>query len=302
MQRCALFCAVARDASPSPALEAALADAVAAGRRAWPSFQVDEEAFLRRLADVSAGADPAPALVALHAADLWLAFACAAGDPKALDAFAAAHLAQLATYLARIKAEALADDVRQILLTRFFVSDASSPPKILEYSGRGALAGWVRVAAVRTAIGLSRRTQHAQPTEDGALGDMVGSSDPELDAMKLELREAFERALADAFDALPPRDRVLLKLHYLDGMTVEALARLYRVHRVSASRWLSDARGSVLELTRSRLRARMALSDSEFASVTRLVQSQLDISLSRLLGRSGVAAGPLERDPSRSVR
>src|SRR5215472_4308392 len=132
MRRSDAFCGAFPEASPSPALEEALERAVDAGRTAWPSFAVDEDAFVRHLASRLAGGDPLAALAQRHASDLWLAFACAQGERKAVDAFVATHLAPVATYLGKVKAEALADDVRQILLERFLVGDGDAPPKILE--------------------------------------------------------------------------------------------------------------------------------------------------------------------------
>ena len=194
-------------------------------------------------------------------------------------------MAPVPVYLSRIKAAHLADDVRQILLTRFFVADGADP-KILEYRGKGALAGWVRIAAVRAALGLMRAPRHDAA---GSLPDLAGPVDVELDALKIALRDDFARAFREAFSAISPREHTLLKLHYGEHVSVESLARLYHVHRVSVSRWLADARARVFEETRDRLRKRLSLSDSEFASVTRLVQSQLDVSMGRLF-RSGGAA------------
>jgi RNA polymerase sigma-70 factor, ECF subfamily len=284
------FCAARPTAAPSPELEGALARAASAGRQAWPALAVGDEAFAAYLGARVGADDPVEGLADCHAADLWLACACAQGNPAALEAFAGTHLSRLASYLSKSRAEALADDVRQILLARFFVADGG-PPKILEYSGRGPLGAWVRVAAVRTALSLQRAPRRT----DEPLAELVGPMDPELDGLKLRLRGAFEEALAFACAKLSDRDHTLLRLHYAERVPVEGLARVYKVHRVSVSRWLADARAQLLEGTRARLRTHLALTDSEFVSVTRLVQSQLDVSLGQLLGtRAPSASGTSE--------
>jgi RNA polymerase sigma-70 factor (ECF subfamily) len=83
--------------------------------------------------------------------------------------------------------------------------------------------------------------------------------------------------------ALPARDRNVLRLVYGEGLSVEQVAVLYQVHRVSVSRWLGATRRELLEQTRARLRERLRLDDAEMASLTRLCLSQIDVSLDRIL-------------------
>jgi RNA polymerase sigma-70 factor (ECF subfamily) len=274
------------EAAPSPALEDALARAFAAGRAAWTPIAVGEPAFARYLAErVGADEDPVAALDGLHTADLYLACACASGDARAVEVFMRRMLADVRSYLSPVGAADLAEDVRQILLERLFVGSEQAPPKIAAYSGQGQLAAWVRVSAVRTALSL-RRGEHASeaPPADDVLDPLLPAVDPELDALKLRYAAEFNAALRDAFAALPPRDRTLLKLHYVDGVPVERIAGAYNAHRVSASRWLSAARARVLEETSRLLRERRRLTESEFESLARLVRSQLDVSLRSAIG------------------
>lgn len=263
-----------------------MARALAAGRAAWPGVPVDPVAFARHLAErVDPGADPAAALAALAGSDLYLACACAAGSPGAVEAFTRRFCADLGPALHRVGASGSADDVRQILLERLFVGSAGSPPKIGAYSGRGPLAAWVRISAVRLAVSLQRGERPAGPAPDDQALEALGPAvDPELDALKLRYAAEFNAALREAFAALSARDRTLLKLHYVDGVPVERIAGTYNAHRVSASRWLSAARARVLEETTRLLRARQRLTESEFQSLARLVQSQLDVSLRGVIG------------------
>jgi RNA polymerase sigma-70 factor (ECF subfamily) len=287
--RCAVFCEVRASASPSAALDDALARALAAGRAAWPGVAVDDASFVRHLAERVDDGDPAKAVEALGASDLYLACACASGSSAAVEVFSRRLLAvaDVRAMLSSLGAAPLADDVRQILLERLFVGSPGSPPRIASYSGRGSLAGWVRVSAVRVAVSLRRREHPAQAPSEEALDPLLPAVDPELDALKLRYAAAFNAALRDAFAALSPRDRTLLRLHYVDGVSVERIASSYNAHRVSASRWLSAARGKVLEETTRLLRERKRLSESEFESLARLVQSQLEVSLRSAIGEAG---------------
>ena len=69
----------------------------------------------------------------------------------------------------------------------------------------------------------------------------------------------------------------------LDGLSIDQLAAFYRVHRATTARWIEAARQAVLDGTRKELIRRLQLSRSELDSVMRLIGSQLDVSLSRVL-------------------
>src|SRR5439155_24705625 len=72
-----------RDDELSAVADMWLADA----RAAWPDVALDEAAFVTRTAARLPAETAAEQALAVHAADLWLAAACAAGDAKALAHF-----------------------------------------------------------------------------------------------------------------------------------------------------------------------------------------------------------------------
>ena len=61
------------------------------------------------------------------------------------------------------------------------------------------------------------------------------------------------------------------------------LARLYDVHETTAARWVKAAAAEVADDARRRLTERLALSPSSLDSIARMVLSNLDASISRLL-------------------
>jgi RNA polymerase sigma-70 factor (ECF subfamily) len=69
----------------------------------------------------------------------------------------------------------------------------------------------------------------------------------------------------------------------MDGLNIDAIGVLFGVHRATVARWRSDARTALFEGTRRVFRAELDLSAGEFASVMRLIDSQLEVSLPRLL-------------------
>ena len=99
------------------------------------------------------------------------------------------------------------------------------------------------------------------------------------DRCRGDLRAAFAVALGE----LEPRERTLLRQHYLDGLGIDALAPLHRVHRATCARWIEAAREKILRRVKSHLRDALDLPPSDLDSAIVLVQSQLDLSLSRHL-------------------
>jgi RNA polymerase sigma-70 factor (ECF subfamily) len=96
--------------------------------------------------------------------------------------------------------------------------------------------------------------------------------------------EVFSAALERAFGVLEARDRNLLRLHHVDGLTLDRLGALFQVHRATVARWLAQARSRIFEEVESEVKRTLKLSPSEFQSMLGLVRSYLDASLSGLIG------------------
>lgn len=215
--------------------------------------------------------------------DLRLARAAAHGEPAAI-AGVEALLADLGPAVRRIDGSpAFADEVRQAARVRLLVADGGAP-RIAGYAGRGPLRAWLQVAAARIAIDL-KRARRAAPASDDLLGELVAREpDPELRHLKELYRAEFREALSAALAALPERARAVLRLHHVDGLRLAEIGRLYQVHESTVSRWVTQAAEAVAGDARARLVARLALSPSNVDSIARLVRSQLDLSIARLLG------------------
>ena len=87
------------------------------------------------------------------AAELWLAFAWAEGDPAAHLCLERVHGHVLDGALSLFVAEGvLLTDLRQLVRERLFLGRGGRPRKLADYSGRGALQGWLAVLATRSGL------------------------------------------------------------------------------------------------------------------------------------------------------
>lgn len=264
-------------AAPSEDLERALAALVAAARAACPDVDVPALDFVRHLAARSAGVDPARAIEGLHAADLYLACACARGDARAVALLEDRFLSEVPRFLAPLRLPAGAvDEVRQLARERLLVGDR---PRIADYAGRGPLAGWLRVVALRLASDLRRDDGAAE--REGA--PPIPAVDPEMQLIKRRYGEAFSRAFADAFAALDAEERNLFRLFYLDGLNLDRIAKLLQVSRATAGRRMLAARQRLLAGTLALVGQRLEVDPDELESLLGVVRSRLEISLPGLL-------------------
>jgi RNA polymerase sigma-70 factor (ECF subfamily) len=97
---------------------------------------------------------------------------------------------------------------------------------------------------------------------------------------------AFKRAFQTALAELEPRERMLLRFQYVDGLTVDQMGALYRVHRATAARWVAQAREKLGEQTRRHLVRELGTHEGGLTSILEIVQGHVDVSLVRVLGEA----------------
>lgn len=281
----ALPCAGKAPADPE-ALEAALRSVLETAR--GELGPLDEAGFLRHLASHTRGADPALAVRELHAADLGLAWACAQGDARALAELDRRVVATVPHAVARLRATGpFIEEVQQLLRQRLLVPGTRGAPRILDYGGRGPLTRWLRAAALRVALNLldSQKQGAASTGDSGELERIPAAApDPELAFVKQRYGPEFKEALEAALRGLPARERNFLRLYFVQGLTVDQIGRMQGAHKSTVSRWLARSREGLLAETRRLLRERLDVSPTELDSLMGLLRSQLDMSLSRILG------------------
>jgi RNA polymerase sigma-70 factor len=109
-----------------------------------------------------------------------------------------------------------------------------------------------------------------------------GAADPEVGLLKARYTAELKTALEAAIATLDPKQRRVIRMYFLEGLTADTIAKLYRVHETTAGRWIEQARRTILEETKKSLRERLG-AEPELEGVMNLVETQFDVSFQRFL-------------------
>ncbi len=253
----------------------------ARARAAWPTVAIDRADFLDYLAERLSPDAQANTLDDLFVEDLYLACGCARGEPAAIVACERAYANDVERGLDAINlATSLRDEVWSRLRARIFVATPDAPPAISTFTGTGSLKKWLRITATRLGLNVIRERHREAPMPEQDLPD--AADDLALGHLKRTYQAAFKEAFAAALAELTAEQRTLLRMHIIDKLTIDDLARMHKVHRTSTARWLREAREALSDGTRARLHAALGVADEELDSIMNIVRSRLDLSLSRL--------------------
>ena len=250
-----------------------------AGRATWPGVEVPRALFAAYVRErIGAGT-----LDGLCTTDLYLTCACVHDAKGAVATFDRTFLARVPEMVRQIdRSPAFADDVCQHLREKLLLP--AGRPKLAAYTGRGALGSWVRVAALRTALNLRdvRQPGQTEPLEDHLLV-APGGDDAELEYLRRRYRDEFQTAVRAALDGLPRERRRLLRLHVVTGLSTAQLGTALGVNQSTIVRWLAAARDQLREEIHRGLAQRLGLSGPELESLTGLILSRLDLSVTSAL-------------------
>jgi RNA polymerase sigma-70 factor (ECF subfamily) len=245
---------------------------------AWTGATITLESFSARVADLSV----TPQDLRARAADLFLAFACAEGQRQAIDHFEREFIQNIDIYVRRSGLSgSMMGELKQKVRMRLLVGPV---PAVARYRGIGPLGAWVRVTAVRLALDLAA----ADNTERRATPDLLDlcASDgpnPELQAVKLMYRDRFRATLEASFARLQPREKALLRMHFLEELSLDRMARIYQVHRSTVARWLVAVRSQVMADLRREFLIGGDSSTAELRSLVSVLRSEVQVSARRLL-------------------
>jgi RNA polymerase sigma-70 factor (ECF subfamily) len=246
---------------------------VAEAARLWPEILVDSEAFIAHARDLEVTESRLDA----NGRDLYLAFACLQGQRAALTVLEREYVLPLSPVIGRVNsAPDFVAEVRQLVLERLLMG---TQPRIARYAATGPLGAWLRVMMLRVALNHTKASRRREEVLAEAVADVSVPAGSENHAY----REVVILALVSSIAALQPRERSVLRLHYVEALNIDRIGALYGVHRATVARWLANARAKILEQVEERVRTDLQLTPSEVRSVLGNVRSQLGVSLARLL-------------------
>jgi len=243
----------------------------------------------------------------LHHEDLYLAVACARGDRIAWEYFAEQYLPQVRRFAIHAcrNLEASEDLAQEMIVALLGESSPAvqaeatstrpgsglemSRGKLQTYNGRGSLTGWLRAAVSHAAIDRFRRTRTVvsldELSERGELPqaqntDPIHASEEGLDA---HWGPVLVKTVQQELARLSARDRLLLSLYHLEGVSLKTLGLRYGVHEATVSRWLEHARQDVRKRVERELRRVHRLSAHEVSALWHWVLETTDPMLDSVL-------------------
>lgn len=245
-----------------------------AGQSKWPSLSVGYETFAAHCTRLIGGGDGQP----LEASDLYLCCACAMAEPRALQVFENEGAAVAEAAIRRIDdRDDFVQEVLQNLWKKLLVGEKA---RVRDYSGRGPLKAWVRVAATREALDRKRADKRSAERRV-ELSDRLAAADVGLEVSLLKARfgQAFQDALRASVTGLSEQERNVLRMHVVGRCSIDEIGVAYNVHRATAARWIERSRSKIYDDVRRELCAGHKLTQSEFNSLATLIGAELELSL-----------------------
>ena len=289
------------------------------GRLAPEAFgRAVAESVIKRFRDSTPGAQEVAKYVeSLHAEDLALAAACAAGDEAAWDHFITTHrpiLYRAARALtrdetgARDLADALWAELYGVGSTRKSLDAGSRRRSLLLYfHGRSKLSTWLRAVLAQRYVDQARENQRLESLEGletkglpdpgrraGLDSDWAQGAEHLPDPDRGRNTAAFQQVLLDALGALDPRDRLRLSCYYAQALTLAETGRLMREHEATVSRKLARMRQRIRQLVERDLKRQYHLSQAEIELCYQYAMDDGVIDL----GETMSTASPVVRRPS----
>jgi RNA polymerase sigma-70 factor (ECF subfamily) len=269
-------------------LESALRKRVDAARAVWREIALTDEALVRHIAAHATDGEKFPALA--YAADLMLACACASGDNRAVAAFEREYAELLERTAARVDASS-AEEIAQQLRERLLVRTKERAPRIAEYGGRSKLSTWLAAVAAREAISAKRKQGGKAYASLSEVAAAAPALSPEIEVARARYATDFREAIREALTRIEPQQRALLRMSFSLGFSIDRIGEIRKVSRATAARHLASAREALHDETRKVIASRLKLTTTEIESLAAVLQSDIQLSITALLGKSDSGSG-----------
>jgi len=230
-------------------------------RTEGPAFAYSFEEFQSALLEIAGKQRPNASqpeilefLSKLKVEELVLARACVAGNEKAWEIFLTRFRAKIYEIaLAITRNDAAGRELADSVYAELYGVSAQGQErtsKLLYYSGRGSLEGWLRTVLAQDFVDNYRRAKpnvSLEEEQERGFEPAALTAAPEA-SPDSRLVPAIDSSLAQ----LAPENRFLLSAYFLDGRTLAEIARVLKVHESTISRKLNR---TTAQLRKSILRA-----------------------------------------------
>lgn len=199
-------------------------------------FSVTAETLAARVEELaSAAGEPAARFVTrLTLDDLYLTTACAADDPGAWAECEEKHFAFIRMFARRFLPDADARDLADQV-----IADLWQRKKIGRYGGRSTLRTWLGAVVAHAAVNARRAAGPRPPDASSARTAAAPAAiAPEAATAERQLADLVTRAIA----ALTAEEKLLLRLYYDQGLTLDQMEIATRLSKATLSRRLTALR------------------------------------------------------------
>jgi RNA polymerase sigma-70 factor, ECF subfamily len=246
-------------------------------------FVLAAQAFVARVCELAlpqCGASDAALrdyVMKLSLDDLYLATACLGGEEAAWRELSGLHFEFMRGFARRFVSGQAARDVADEVIAELW-----SRRKLEQYGGRSTLRTWLGTVVAHAALNSRHALQRTVSLQADSIRTPERSvptdrSQPADDQAAMLLRELLTEAVA----GLATEERLLLRLYYEQGMTLDELSRTLGVSGAAISRRLKGAR----EELRARIESGARTRTGESADALRagLDLSRIELDLDKLL-------------------
>ena len=247
------------------------------GKTAWPQVELGVERFADFVQRHAIATDGPVEILQ----DVFLACACGQAEPNALSCFRERYLHVVAGAVRSFDASPeFTDEIYQRLSESLFVASPGSEARIQRYKGQGPLAGFVRTAARRIGMRLSAAAARFHG-EEALVQQFSQANELEATLLKLQCREAINRALCVALRQLSRRERLVLRMNLVEKVSTTRIAAMYKVSQPTISRWIQRSARTIHETVKELVCDELEIDTRELASLLSLVRSQIEITISQ---------------------
>jgi RNA polymerase sigma factor (sigma-70 family) len=223
---------------------------------------------------------------ALHLSDLALACALRIGSAAAWEEFIAGYrpvlYAAARAVVGSAAGEARARELADSLYAELYglnraakgsgtgAQTADRRPLLDYFHGRSKLSTWLRAVLAQRHVDALRSGRRTDSLDDESplhvrlarqSATPAGAGDPDRQRLLPRLRQAVSATLS----AVPPADRLLLSLYYVQEMTLAQIARVQGMHEATISRQIERIRRDLRSGVEQRLAANLGANDGASA-------------------------------------